>query len=58
MVAIGGAVAARQFLVEAIAREVRQRTPEFILDQCQIVAATLGVEATVLGIGELGRTKA
>jgi glucokinase len=58
MVAIGGAVAARQFLVEAISREVRQRTPEFILDHCQIVAATLGVEATVLGIGELGRTKA
>lgn len=57
MVAIGGAVAARQFLVEAINREVRVRTPEMILDNCQIVAATLGVEATVLGIGGRARNQ-
>lgn len=57
MVAIGGAVAARQFLVEAINREVRARTPELILDNCRIVAATLGVEATVLGIGGRARDR-
>lgn len=51
MISIGGAVPARQFLVEAIDREVRKRISQIILDGCQIVAATLGPEATVLGVG-------
>lgn len=49
MVAVGGALTARQFLVDAIAREVRHRTPAHFIDDCRIVAATVGVEATVIG---------
>ena len=49
MVAVGGAPAARRFLVPAITEEVRQRAfaPEF--DDCRIVAAELGAEAGVIG---------
>ena len=54
-IAIGGAIAARQFLVEAVDREVRQRMSETLRDDCQIVAASLGVDAMVLGIGMIGR---
>lgn len=53
LVAIGGAVAARQFLVEAISREVGNRTHEILRDDCRVAAATLGIEATVLGMGML-----
>jgi glucokinase len=55
MISIGGAVAARQFLVEAVDREVRQRMSEVLRDDCRIVAASLGVEAMVLGSGLIAR---
>ena len=55
MVVIGGAVAARQFLVGAIDPEVRRRMSEAERDDCRIVPASLGPEATVLGVGMLGR---
>ncbi|MFZ4984446.1 MAG: ROK family protein [Blastocatellia bacterium] len=57
MITIGGAVAARQFLVEAIDREVRQRMSEVLFDGCQIVAAALGPEATVQGVGMMVRER-
>lgn len=49
MVAIGGAPAARPFLVASIATEVRERTFSTALDDCRIVAAELEVEASVIG---------
>lgn len=49
LVAIGGAPAARRFLVPAIAREVEQRASELIYANCQIVPAELGAEASVIG---------
>lgn len=55
MISIGGAVAARQFLVEAVDREVRQRMTEMLRDDCRIVAASLGIEAMVLGSGLIAR---
>ena len=49
MVAIGGAPAARRFLVPAIANEAEQRASELLYADCQIVAAELGAEASVIG---------
>ncbi len=49
MVAIGGAPAGRPFLATFIADEVRQRIFSVAFDDCQIVPAELGVEATVIG---------
>ncbi|MBI1761687.1 MAG: ROK family protein [Acidobacteria bacterium] len=49
LVAIGGAPAARNFLVPAIAAEAEQRAAEIIFADCQIVAAELGAEASVIG---------
>ena len=49
MVAVGGAPASRQLLVRAIETEAQQRTPEDLLHDCQIVAAELGAEASVIG---------
>lgn len=49
MVAIGGAQAARRFLVPAIAEEAEQRASEIIYADCQIVPAELGAEASVIG---------
>lgn len=49
LVAIGGAHAARRFLVPAIAEEAEQRASEIIYADCQIVAAELGAEASVIG---------
>jgi predicted NBD/HSP70 family sugar kinase len=49
LVAIGGAATARRFLVPAIAQEVEQRASELLYANCQIVAAELGAEASVIG---------
>lgn len=49
MVAIGGAQAARRFLVPAIAEEAEQRASEILYADCQIVPAELGPEASVIG---------
>lgn len=49
MIAVGGAPAARQFLVPAIAKEAQQRASEEAFSQCRIVAAELGAEAGVIG---------
>ena len=49
MVAIGGAQAARRFLVPAIAEEAEHRASEIIYADCQIVPAELGAEASVIG---------
>jgi glucokinase len=56
MVAIGGAPAARRFLVPAIAREVEQRASAPLYANCQIVAAELGPEASVIGAALLAGT--
>jgi glucokinase len=49
MVAVGGAPAARPFLVPAIAEEARRRAFAAAFADCQIVAAELGGEAGVIG---------
>lgn len=56
LVAIGGAPAARRFLVPAIAKETEQRASELIYANCQIVAAELGAEASVIGAALLAGT--
>lgn len=55
LVAIGGAPAARQFLVPAIAAEVEQRAASLIYQDCRIVAAELGAEAGVIGAALLAQ---
>ncbi|HZS06346.1 MAG TPA: ROK family protein [Blastocatellia bacterium] len=49
MVVIGGAPAARPFLVPAITEEARRRAFGPAFEDCQIVAAQLGEEAGVIG---------
>jgi glucokinase len=49
LVAIGGAPAARRFLVPSITEETQQRASELLYANCQIVAAGLGEEACVIG---------
>lgn len=49
MIAIGGAVPARQLLADAISRHVSQRLPEYYLDSYRIVPATVGGEAATIG---------
>jgi glucokinase len=49
MVAIGGAPAARPFLTTAIAEGVRERAFTAAVSDCQVVAAELEVEASVIG---------
>jgi glucokinase len=49
MVAIGGAPAARPFLTAAIAEGVRERAFTAAVSDCQVVAAELEVEASVIG---------
>ncbi|HZF37219.1 MAG TPA: ROK family protein [Blastocatellia bacterium] len=49
MVAIGGAPAARQFLTASIADGVRERAFTAAISDCQVVAAELEVEASVIG---------
>jgi glucokinase len=49
MIAIGGAPAGRPFLVPAIAAEARQRVSEATFNDCRIVAAEIGAEASVIG---------
>lgn len=50
MIAVGGAIPARRFLSDAIAKGVRARTMKEFSDDCEIVPAEVGVEATVLGV--------
>jgi len=49
MIAVGGAPAGRQILVSAIEAEVRKRTSKIAQDDCRIVAAEIGAEASVIG---------
>ncbi len=49
MVVVGGAPAARPFLVEAIIEEARRRAFAPAFEDCQIVAAKLGEQAGVIG---------
>jgi glucokinase len=49
MIVIGGATAARQFLVPAIIEEARRRAFVHTFEDCQIVPAQLGEEAGVIG---------
>jgi predicted NBD/HSP70 family sugar kinase len=49
LVIVGGAPSARPYLVSAIADEARQHTHPALYDDCRIVAAELGAEATVIG---------
>jgi len=49
MVAIGGAPAARPFLAASVAVGVHERTFTAAISDCQIVAAELEVEASVIG---------
>ncbi len=53
MIAVGGAPAGRQILVSAIEAEVRKRTSEIALEDCRIVAAEIGAEASVIGVALL-----
>jgi len=49
LVAIGGSPGARPLLVPAINDEARRRAFGPIFEDCQVVAAELGSEATVIG---------
>ncbi|MGH9838277.1 MAG: ROK family protein [Blastocatellia bacterium] len=49
LIAVGGAPAARNFMVPAIADEVRERVSDEAFRDCQIVAAEIGAEAGVIG---------
>ncbi|MFN0108152.1 MAG: ROK family protein [Blastocatellia bacterium] len=49
MIAVGGAPAGRQILVSAIEDETRKRASALALNDCRIVAAEIGAEATVIG---------
>jgi predicted NBD/HSP70 family sugar kinase len=55
MIAIGGAPAARPFLVSSIAAGVRERTFTAAFDDCRIVAAEIGAEAGVIGAALLAK---
>ncbi|NOT58933.1 MAG: ROK family protein [Acidobacteria bacterium] len=55
LVVVGGAPAARPYLVSAIADEARLHTHPALYDDCRIVAAELGAEATVIGAALLAR---
>jgi glucokinase len=55
LITIGGAPAARRFLVPAIAEEASQRASSLIFDDCKIVAAELGGEAGVIGAALLAQ---
>ncbi|MCI0336178.1 MAG: ROK family protein [Acidobacteria bacterium] len=57
MIAVGGAPAGRQFLVQAIAAEAQQRASEEALKDCQFVAAELGAEAGVIGAALLANLR-
>lgn len=57
MVAVGGAKAARRFLVPAITEEARRRAFAAAFEDCQIVAAELGEEAGVIGAALLANKK-
>jgi glucokinase len=58
MIVVGGAPASRQFLVQAIENEVRRRASENAFNDCQIVAAELGAEASVIGAALLANERA
>jgi glucokinase len=49
LIAVGGAPAARNFLVPAIASEVRERVLDDAFHDCRIAAADIGAEAGVIG---------
>jgi glucokinase len=49
MVAVGGAPASRQLLIQSIETEAHHRASEEVLHDCHIVAAELGAEASVIG---------
>ncbi|MDX2043884.1 MAG: ROK family protein [Acidobacteriota bacterium] len=49
MIAVGGAPAGRPLLVATIAEESRQRASAAAFEDCRIVAAEIGAEATVIG---------
>ncbi len=49
MIAVGGAPAGRQILVSAIESDARKRASEVALEDCRIVAAEIGAEASVIG---------
>jgi predicted NBD/HSP70 family sugar kinase len=49
LVAVGGAPAGRQFLVSTIAEESQKRASAAAFEDCRIVAAEIGAEATVIG---------
>jgi glucokinase len=55
LIAVGGAPNARPYLVPAIAEEAKQYTHPALFDDCQIIAAELGAEATVIGAALLAR---
>ncbi len=56
LIAVGGAPAARNFMVPAIAGEVRQRVSDEAFRDCRIVAAEIGAEAGVIGAALLAGT--
>lgn len=49
MIAVGGAPAGRQLLVSTIEEESKHRASAAAFDDCRIVAAEIGAEATVIG---------
>ncbi len=49
LVIVGGAPSARPYLVSALADEARLHTHPALYDDCRIIAAELGAEATVIG---------
>ena len=55
LVVVGGTPSARQFIVPAIAAETKLHTHPALFDDCQIVAAELDAEATVIGAALLAR---
>lgn len=56
LVIVGGSPSARPYLVSAIADEARQHTHPALFDDCRIMAAELGAEATVIGAALLARS--
>jgi predicted NBD/HSP70 family sugar kinase len=55
LVIVGGTASARPYLVSAIADEAREHTHPALYDDCRILAAELGAEATVIGAAQLAR---
>jgi predicted NBD/HSP70 family sugar kinase len=55
LIVVGGAPSARPYLVSAIADEARLHTHPALYDDCRIIAAELGAEATVIGAALLAQ---